>query len=206
MNHQRTFLAGKAGRLQAIYQQGEADRPAVVICHPHPLYGGTMRNKVVYWMARAFEDNGYSVLRFNFRGVEQSEGKWDDGVGETDDARTALDWLHQQLPDVPLWLAGFSFGCYAGLRAARNDLRVKRLFAVSPAVEHYPFDFMAGDLRPLTIVQGDQDEVVSANAVTHWATTLPQATLLCIADAGHFYPNHQHALQQALLPHPPPAV
>jgi len=206
VNHQRFFLAGQDGRLQAIYQPGACDQPAVVICHPHPLYGGTMRNKVVYWMARAFEGRGCSVLRFNFRGVEQSEGQWDNGVGETDDAHSALDWLQQQLPDAPLWLAGFSFGCYAGLRAARDDLRVKQLFAVSPAVEHYPFDFMTGDSRPLTIVQGEMDEVVSANAVIHWAKNLPQATLLRIADAGHFYPNHQHALQQALLTNTPQSV
>jgi len=199
VNHQRLFLAGNEGRLQAIYQPGACDQPAVVICHPHPLYGGTMRNKVVYWMARAFEERGCSVLRFNFRGVEQSEGKWDDGVGEADDARSALDWLQQQLPAAPLWLAGFSFGCYAGLRAARDDSRVARLFAVSPAVEHYSFAFMEGDARPLTVVQGEKDEVVSATAVVRWATGLPQATLLPVAEAGHFYPNQQQALQQALL-------
>jgi len=198
LKHQRLWLAGRAGRLQAIYQPHDHCEAAVLICHPHPLYGGTMRNKVVYWMARAFEDQGCAVLRFNFRGVEQSEGTWDDGVGETDDTRCALDWLHTQLPTTPLWLAGFSFGCYAGLRAARDDARVQRLFAVSPAVAHYDFSFMEGDNRPLTVIQGLADEVVDADAVIQWVNTLLQAILVPIEDAGHFYPNHQQALQQAL--------
>ncbi|MDQ6964676.1 MAG: alpha/beta fold hydrolase [Mariprofundales bacterium] len=198
VNHQRISIAGPAGRLQAIYQPGRADKPKVVICHPHPCYGGTMRNRVVYWMARAFEEQGCAVLRFNFRGVEQSEGVWDNGVGESDDAHAALDWLDRQQPATPLWLAGFSFGCYAGLRAARHDERVHRMFAVSPAVEHYSFNFMAGEFRPLTIIQGERDEVVSADAVIRWAQTVPHAEVIRVADAGHFYPNHQHELQQAL--------
>ncbi len=198
MNHQRLFIPGSAGKLQAIFQPGVDARPAVVICHPHPLYGGTMRNKVVYWMARAFEEQGCAVLRFNFRGVEQSEGAWDDGVGESDDARCALDWLNRRLPAAPLWMAGFSFGCYAGLRAAFGDDRVARLFAVSPAVEHYDFSFMTANGRPLTVVQGSADEVVPASAVMRWAEQVPRARLKLIEGAGHFYPNHQHALQQAL--------
>ncbi len=204
MNHQRLFIDGPAGRLQAIYQPAEGKRhdepAAVLICHPHPLYGGTMRNKVVYWMARAFEEAGHSVLRFNFRGVEQSEGAWDDGVGETEDARAAIHWLEAQNPTAPIWVAGFSFGCYAGLKAASDEACVQRLFAISPAVEHYPFDFLNGDWRPLTVIQGTADEIVPADAVVRWAKSLPQARLITIADAGHFYPRHQKELQQALLP------
>ncbi|MDQ6951518.1 MAG: CocE/NonD family hydrolase [Mariprofundales bacterium] len=199
MNHQKLLIAGSAGKLQAIYQPGSDAQPAVVICHPHPLYGGTMRNKVVYWMARSFEEQGCHVLRFNFRGVEQSEGVWDDGVGEAQDASSALNWMAEKHPDSELWLAGFSFGCYAGLRAARSDTRVRRLLVVSPAVEHYDFGFMAGDQRPLTVVQGDADEIVSSAAVEAWAGGLPQSELHRITGASHFYPQHQAELQQALL-------
>jgi len=146
LNHQRLFIKGSAGRLQAIHQPGsDAPRPAVVICHPHPLYGGTMRNKVVYWMARAFEEQECHVLRFNFRGVEQSDGVWGDGAGEAQDASAALDWMAEHHPDSELWLAGFSFGCYAGLRSVRDDARVRRLFAVSPAVEHYDFHLLCAE-------------------------------------------------------------
>ncbi|MDX8409614.1 MAG: alpha/beta fold hydrolase [Mariprofundales bacterium] len=198
MNHQKLFIAGSAGKLQAIHQPGTAAQPAVVICHPHPLYGGTMRNKVVYWMARAFEEQGCHVLRFNFRGVEQSEGAWDDGVGEAQDGSAALDWMATNHPDSELWLAGFSFGCYAGLRAARSDPRVRRLFAVSPAVEHYDFGFMTGDERPLTVVQGDADEIVPSASVVAWASGMPQAELHRIAGASHFYPQHQAELEQSL--------
>ena len=124
MQHHPVFIPGPAGRLQGLYKEGSDEHPAVVICHPHPQFGGTMRNKVVYWMARAFEDQGCSVLRFNFRGVDQSEGVWDEGRGEAEDARAALNWLQEMHPDSPLWLAGFSFGTYAGLQAARAQAAV----------------------------------------------------------------------------------
>ncbi len=203
--HERLFIDGPAGRLEAIHQPGEDARPAVVICHPHPLYGGTMRNKVVYWMARAFEDRGCHVLRFNFRGVEKSEGAWADGAGEAEDAAAALDWLHARHPGSALWLAGFSFGCYAGLRAAHADARVLRLFAVAPAVHLYDFSFMDADARPLSIVQGDGDEIVPPDAVRAWAARHPQARLHMIAGAGHFFPGHLEAMQEALLADVPPA-
>jgi alpha/beta superfamily hydrolase len=195
---ERRFIEGPAGRLQAIYQPGDAERPAVVICHPHPLYGGTMNNKVVYWMAQMFRQHGCAVLRFNFRGVDDSAGSWDDGVGEADDARAALDWLHQQQPGVPLWLAGFSFGCYAGLRAARDDPRVTRLLAVAPAVNHYDFAFMDQDTRPLTVIIGTDDEIVPFADVERWARALPMASFHAIAAAGHFFPDHKQALLAAL--------
>jgi len=198
-HHSRLFIDGPAGRLQALYQPGEVGKPAVVVCHPHPRYGGTMRNKVVYWMGRSFEDRGCAVLRFNFRGVEQSEGEWDEGRGEADDALAALDWLHTAHPQGPLWLAGFSFGCYAGLQAAREDARVARLFAVAPAVNLWDFSFMQGDIRPLTIVQGTADELVPFAKVEQWVKSQPQAALHTIDGAGHFFPGHMEQMQQALL-------
>jgi len=158
-----------------------------------------MRNKVVYAMARAFADSACAVLRFNFRGVEQSDGTWDAGRGETDDVRAALDWMAGQCPDVPLWLAGFSFGCYAGLRAARYDLRVVRLFAVAPAVNHWDFSFMHGDARPLTVVMGTADEIVPFEQVRAWSNRLEQAHLRPVDGAGHFFTDHMQEMKQALL-------
>ncbi|MDQ7011699.1 MAG: alpha/beta fold hydrolase [Mariprofundaceae bacterium] len=198
-HHEKLFIDGPAGRLQALYQPGEKDRPAVVVCHPHPQYGGTMRNKVVYWIGRAFEDCGCSVLRFNFRGVEQSDGSWDEGRGEAGDVAAALDWLHARCVSSPLWLAGFSFGCYAGLQAARSEPRVERMFAVAPAVNHWDFSFMAGETRPLTIVHGTDDEIVPFAEVAAWAGEHPHWRFHAIAGAGHFFPQHMQQMTEALL-------
>ncbi len=198
--HQSFFLQGEAGRLQALHQQGRgATAPAVVVCHPHPLYGGTMRNKVVYWMARAFEDAGCAVLRFNFRGVEQSEGVWDEGRGEADDAGVALNWMAERYPDAPLWLAGFSFGCYAGLQAAHRNPRVSRMFAVAPAVNLWSFDFMAKEQRPVTVVAGTADEIVPFAMVQASVRGKANIHFHAIEGAGHFFPEHMHVMTDALL-------
>jgi len=197
--HQSTFIDGPAGRLQSLYQPGETGKPAVVLCHPHPQYGGTMRNKVVYWMGRAFEDAGCSVLRFNFRGVEKSEGVWDEGVGEADDARAALDWLHAQHPASALWLAGFSFGCYAGLQAARDDARVSRMFAVAPAVNLWSFAFMQGETRPITVVSGMADEIVPFERVRASVRGKSNISFHAIEGAGHFFPGHMEQMTAALM-------
>ncbi len=199
MQHQRLFISGPVGKLQCLYQRGDENAPSVVLCHPHPQYGGTMRNKVVYWMARAFGENGCSVLRFNFRGVEQSEGVWNEGRGEADDAAAALGWMHVKHKNTPLWLAGFSFGCYAGLQAARRDNRVEHMFAVAPAVNLWDFAFMQGELRPVTVVSGTQDEIVPYIAVAAAVKMLPNARLHTIRGAGHFFPDHQEQMKQALL-------
>jgi len=199
-HHEKLFLSGKAGKLQALYQPGEAGKPAIVVCHPHPLYGGTMRNKVVYWIARAFEDKGCSVLRFNFRGVEQSEGAWDEGAGEADDVLTALDYLQEQQPDSPLWLAGFSFGTYAGLKAAKQDARVQRMLAIAPAVNLWSFDFMQHESRPLTVVSGTADEIVPFEQVQAWIKTMPNHVRFHVIDgAGHFFPQHMDEMTDCLL-------
>ncbi|MDQ6992422.1 MAG: alpha/beta fold hydrolase [Mariprofundus sp.] len=197
-HHERFFIDGPTGLLQALYQPGEHGKPAVVICHPHPQYGGTMRNKVVYWMGRAFENRGYAVLRFNFRGVEASEGVWDDGNGEADDVAAALDWLHVKQPESPLWLAGFSFGCYAGLRAACSDPRVERMIAVAPAVNLWPFDFLSNEQRPLRVVAGTADEIVPFSTLAQWCDQQSIVSLHEIEGAGHFFPAHMDEMMAAV--------
>ncbi len=197
----RLFIPGPVGRLQALHEPGEPGRPAVVICHPHPLFGGTMRNKVVYWMARAFGDAGCATLRFNFRGVEQSDGAWDEGRGETRDAAAALDWMAGRHAGAPLWLAGFSFGCYAGLAAAREDARVARMFAVAPAVNHWDFSFMCGETRPVVVIAGTKDEIVPFQAVRAAVRAIEadgNVRFHAIEGAGHFFPEHQAELQRIL--------
>lgn len=205
MQHKRMFFQGPAGRLQGLYRPFKAPNAAVLVCHPHPQFGGTMHNKVVYWMARAFESLDCSVLRFNFRGVDQSEGHWDEGAGEAEDAAAALDWLHDGHPGVPLWLAGFSFGSYAGLKAARHDARVGRLFAVAPAVNLWDFSFMQGDIRPLTVVAGTADTIVPYPAIAAATRLQRGAQLHSITDAGHFFDAHRKELAAALLADVPPS-
>jgi len=190
----KVFISGPVGQLEGLYHQGDAGKPAIVVCHPHPVYGGTMRNKVVYWISRAFEELGYSVLRFNFRGVEKSEGVWDEGDGEARDVTAAIDWLENQNPDVPLYLAGFSFGTYAGLQAARNDQRIQRMLAVAPAVNLWSFDFMKDETRPLHIIQGTEDEIVPFAQVQAWVKEHPQVSFHSIEGAGHFFPKHMDEL------------
>jgi len=197
--HAKINIQGKAGKLEGLYQRGELGKPAIVVCHPHPLYGGTMRNKVVYWIARAFEDMGYTVLRFNFRGVEHSEGVWDEGIGESDDVVSALDWLEAEHPQSSLWLAGFSFGSYAGLLAAHRDQRVQRMFVIAPAVNLWSFDFMRDETRPLTVISGTADEIVPFEQVQAWIKTMPRhVRFITIDGAGHFFPSHMTKLMDIL--------
>ncbi len=197
---EKMMLEGPVGKLEALYHQGNADKPAIVVCHPHPVYGGTMRNKVVYWMARTFEDMGYSVLRFNFRGVEKSEGAWDEAVGEVDDVTAMIDWLEANHPHRPLYLAGFSFGTYAGLKAARKDHRIQRMLAVAPAVNLWSFDFMLGETRPVTIIQGTEDEIVPFEQSKTFAQKLKASGTPLhwfeVQGAGHFFPQHLEELQE----------
>jgi len=136
-----------------------------VLCHPHPRHGGTMNNKVVVYLARALRAEGAATLRFNFRGVGTSSGQFSGGPGEVEDARAAIAAVAERYPDLPLWVVGFSFGAYAGLRAAALDPRVRRLVAVAPAVSWYDFTFLETERRPVMIVQGGADEVVDPAAV-----------------------------------------
>lgn len=198
-HHEKLMIPGPAGHLQALFQPGDPCKPAVVVCHPHPLYGGTMRNKVVYWLARVFEDLGCSVLRFNFRGVEQSEGTWSGAEGEIGDVAAALDWMEKKYPLVQLWLAGFSFGTYVGLKHAAADPRVQRMFVVAPAVNLWSFDFMEQDKRPLTVVSGMADEIVPFEQVKSWVETLPHHVRFHAIDgAGHFFPDHMSEMMEAV--------
>jgi len=191
-------LNGPAGRLEALFTEGKPGYPAVVVCHPHPLYGGTMHNKVTYWIAKTFSDRDCSVLRFNFRGVGASAGEWDEARGEVDDTRAAINWLAGHTSGSPLWLAGFSFGCYAALRAARADRRVERFFAVAPAVNRYDFEFFLGDNRPLVVIQGTADEIVPFEQVEQWLRRHGSAQYYKLEGAGHFFPQRLHEVSTYL--------
>ena len=185
-------LHGPSGRLEAVLNSGHPDVPyAVLLCHPHPMGGGTMHNKVVYHAMKVFSSFGLPVLRFNFRSVGLSEGAFDDGRGEQDDARAALDWLDQNLKR-PILFAGFSFGSYVGLRACCGDSRVKGLVALGlPARAEgrgYTYDFLPQCTQPKLFISGDHDQYGPRDQVeAAFASASPPKQLVWIEGAEHFF-------------------
>ena len=184
------FLTGPAGKLECLIEipEPELERPATaVICHPHPLHGGTLRNKVVTIIERALRESGLRTVRFNFRGAGDSEGEYDEGNGEIEDLLTVTDWVQKTRPADDLWLAGFSFGAFVALKAAQN-LPVRQIVTIAPPVERYGFEHLLPPNCPWLVVQGDEDDVVSATAVQQWADALDQPPNLIIMEgADHFF-------------------
>lgn len=192
------FIPGPEGRLEALYHPPL--RPvAVVVCHPHPHFGGSMRNKVVYWMARAFSDLGYGVVRFNYRGVGRSEGVSLAGKQESKDVSAVVDWLASQHSECDLWVAGFSYGAYVGLLAGHRDGRVSRLFAVAPPVSRWDFAFMEENTKPLTVVGATEDELVPFSALKTWARSVPMCNFRSVEGADHFFHGKMDRMIDALL-------
>jgi alpha/beta superfamily hydrolase len=202
----QTFtIPGPAGALELLTgcpRAGETRDVTAVVCHPHPQHGGTMHNKVVHTLARSFERYGARSVRFNFRGVGASHGRFGDAHGETDDLLAVLAWARAQRPDDELWLAGFSFGAYVALRAARL-FPVARLVTVAPAVHLY--DDLAGyeaPAIPWLLVQGSVDEVVDPGAVLGWAQGLTRRPEVVLLDGvGHFFHQRLPELQNAVIAH-----
>jgi hypothetical protein len=186
-------LHGPAGRLEAILNTGHAAAPySALVCHPHPLGGGTMHTKAVYHAAKAFSSFGLPVLRFNFRGVGLSEGEHAHGLGEQDDVRAALDWLSLTFPHRPILFAGFSFGSYVGLRACCGDARVKALVAlglpVRAAGRDYSYGFLATCAAPKLFISGDHDEFAPRDLLQQAVSLAPEPKqLIWIEGADHFF-------------------
>src|ERR1700741_511968 len=154
------FLQGPAGKLEAVLWTPPAGSReiAALICHPHPVFGGTMHNKVVFQAAKALDSLGIAVLRFNFRGAGLSEGVHDKGWGELDDARTALEFLAAEFKGVPLLVAGFSFGCWVGMRVGCEDTRVTELIGLGTPVNSSDFTYLETCAKPKLFVHGENDE------------------------------------------------
>jgi hypothetical protein len=184
------FLTGPAGRLEAILWTPSAGSPpmAAVVCHPHPLFGGTMHNKVVYQAAKSLDALGLSVLRFNFRGTGTSEGKHDRGEGELDDVSAALDFLAAEFPNVPLLVAGFSFGGWVGLRAGCEDNRVTTLIGLGAPVNNTDFSYLAQCKKPKLFVHGANDIYGAVDKLKNLVASLPgENKLVVVEDADHFF-------------------
>lgn len=196
-------LQGPAGRLEALLNEGAAEaRCAALVCHPHPSFGGTMHNKVVYRAMKSFHGFGLPVLRFNFRGAGLSEGAHDGGVGEVEDVRAALDWIERRLR-LPVLFAGFSFGAYVGLRACCSQPRVMAAAALGlPARapgRDYDLGFLAACRLPKLFLSGDQDEFAPREALEAAArAAAPPSECVLIAGADHFFGGHLERMQEAL--------
>ncbi len=193
-------LAGPAGVLQLVEQQPEHDiRAVAIICHPHPLRGGSMKNKVVHQLARAFRELGAVSIRFNFRGVGASEGTYAGGEGELEDLGAVVSWARERWPGRPLWLAGFSFGAAIVLRGAQR-FAPDWLVTAAPAIRHLPADALPVAGIPWLLIQGADDEVVPAAQVLEWVDALPQPPQLTLLEgAGHFFHGRLRELKQAVL-------
>jgi hypothetical protein len=190
----RQLIPAPHGRLEAIYRPAtdRAERVALVL-HPHPLYGGTMHNKVVYRIAKALEQAGVVTLRFNFRGVEGSTGGYDQGRGETEDARTALDWLLQQQPAArQVIAAGFSFGASIALQLGCADPRIARLIAVGTPARWLTSAGLRTCEKPIDFIHGALDDVAPLADLEALLPTLSGAAtaLHVVAGAGHFFDSH----------------
>jgi alpha/beta superfamily hydrolase len=203
------FLAGPAGRLETLLNAGSADAThAAIVCHPHPLYGGTLHNKVVFHAMKALDSFGFPVLRFNFRGTGLSEGEHAGGVGEVDDVRAALDWLEREFT-LPVIFAGFSFGAAVGLRAAYADPRVAALIALGlPAVpvpsdsgepRVYDFDFLRECAKPKLFVSGSRDQFAPAGKLEALVNTFADPKKLVRIEAGdHFFEGRLKEMRVAI--------
>jgi len=195
-----TLFDGPAGSIEAILKEPPQEvTRAAIVCHPHPLFGGTMHNKVVFRIARAFQDSGFAVLRFNFRGTGKSEGTHDDGRGEQDDLRSAIQFIEGKYPRAELWLAGFSFGAAVVLRAGCGDDRVRALVVAGAPGSKYDFRNVRPCNKPKLFVQGALDEFGSAEDLKNLIATLEGINELKIIEgADHFFEGHLPALFESV--------
>ncbi len=208
---ERVRIAGPAGEIEALVERPADDgieQQAVagavgsrfgVVCHPHPLYGGTLDNKVVYTLARAFVDMGVPAIRFNFRGVGASAGSYDEGRGETADALAVIAYGRERWPGAALWLAGFSFGGAVAVRAAARA-RPETLVLAAPGITRVAMEAIPSPSCPWLIVQGDADDVIEPAAVLEWGkrqSVAPAVRLL--PGAGHFFHGRLHEVRAVVL-------
>lgn len=193
-------IQGPAGMLEALLEDpGLESGKVAVVCHPHPLHGGTMQNKVTHTLARTFNKLGVPAFRFNFRGVGRSAGSYDAGEGETEDALAVLEYAVKRFPGRKLWLAGFSFGARVALKAAAQR-EMDLLVTVAPPIGRMDMTGIAQPECRWIIVQGDNDELVDADEVVNWVDSLePGPELMMFEGVDHFFHGQLVALRESLL-------
>ncbi len=209
--HRSLMLTGPAGRIETILwsvdpENGRGQPPmAAIVCHPHPLFGGTMHNKVVYQAAKTLHRFGLPVVRFNFRGVGLSEGRHDNGQGEMEDVQTVLDFLAQEYSGLPLLVAGFSFGSWVGLRAGCADSRVTELIGLGLPVASFKtrsFSYLDGCEKPKLLVTGEFDQFGPPHELRAMVNSFPsnvvKQTQVVIIGGDHFFTGHLPELDSTI--------
>jgi alpha/beta superfamily hydrolase len=193
-------IPGPVGPLEVLIDKpAGAPRAAVVFAHPLPIQGGTMHTKVVFQGAKALTRIGCAVLRFNFRGVGRSAGTWDEGRGEMDDYRAAVDFMTTQYPDLELWAAGFSFGSYVAMTCGADDDRVCNLIGIAPPVDRYEFGSVKLSAKPKFIIHGERDELISLKAIREFYARLSEPKEFVEIDrANHLFDGQASEVGDAL--------
>ena len=199
------MIDGPVGQLEALYLDSAEPRGLALLCHPNPVQGGTMMNKVVSTLQRTARDAGLVTLRFNYRGVGASAGSHDMGTGEVDDALAAARWLRAQYPDLPLTLLGFSFGGFVaaslGGRLEAEGVKLAHLFMVAPAVMRLRDEDALPQTCPITVIQPETDEVIDPQLVYDWSKDLSRPhELLKVAECGHFFHGKLPELKELVAP------
>ncbi|MGD8379501.1 MAG: alpha/beta hydrolase [Gammaproteobacteria bacterium] len=205
---EKMTFSGPAGTLEGILDHPAevTPRAIAVVCHPHPQFQGTMTNKVAHMLARSFNALGAVTLRFNFRGVGRSEGTYDEGRGEVEDAIAAAGWMRRRWPDTRLWLGGFSFGAQVALRASAR-IRPDWIVTVAPPVQRFIDDPPPVPDCPWLLLQGQDDELVDARQVVDWAKHLePAPDIVLFPDTSHFFHGKLTDLRRAVVDRVPAGV
>ena len=186
---EKLVIPGPVGAIEAMIERPDHARSdaIAICCHPHPLFGGTMQNKVVHTLARAAQDQKVTSLRFNFRGVGGTAGVYDNGVGESEDAAAISDWCREELGATRQWAFGFSFGSFVAFRLA-VERHAGLLVTVAPPVQRFDFTRLAVPHCPWLVIQGDADDVVDHTTVLGWTGAVtPAPEVRIVAGAGHFF-------------------
>ncbi|MBM5782320.1 MAG: alpha/beta fold hydrolase [Pelagibacterales bacterium] len=196
------IINGPAGRIEGRYHQSSSPKaPVALVLHPHPLHGGTMNNKIAYNLYKAFVNNGFSVLRINFRGVGKSQGKFDNGVGELLDATAVMNWLHDQnMESSDFWIAGFSFGAWISLQAVMRRPELENYILVAPPATKYDFNFIVPCTSAGLIVQGDKDEITKESDSAKLAEKLSaregaEVSYQVVHGGDHFFKDHMEEFE-----------
>lgn len=197
--NQSLIIPGPCGDLECLLSIPEnKNRKAIaIICHPHPLYGGSMQNKVVHTLDKALGQLGLITIRFNFRGIGKSAGQYDEARGEVDDLKAIIAWAQNEMPEYDLCLAGFSFGAYIAMSASL-DVNCKQLITVAPPVNIFDFTPLQPPTCPWLLIQGMQDEIVDANKVIEWAAQFSEVSVVREPDSGHFFHGKLNILQSII--------
>ena len=191
-------LFSRVGRLEALYRELQDPTGIAIVCHPHPLGGGTLHNKVVFRAARGLEAANVATLRFNFRGVGASGGKHDEGEGEVDDVNTAIDWMKRKHPGLKLFVGGFSFGAWVASRAACERPDVDAVFLIGTPLNKYDFGYLRDCEKPILFVHGTQDEHGDVAKLEKLVPHVRNAETVIVTGADHFFTKQLEALEETM--------